>query len=441
MPRRPRPPLSRRRFARAAGLGAAGLGAAGLGVAGLACGSQPSPRAPAPATRAALFDAIRAAGTSELDDLVAHALEAGARPEAILGAALDARLRTRDDAEDIHSMAALTAVQDVHARASDPAERAAPLFFAVWSNHAWCRRDVAAARPPSDARGLETAVDAGDRVAADRAMAAKLVEEGPEACARWVSDVGSVPRGDLHAVIWTRHALALRDLAGPHEGLVFRSHAQFLANSPASGPPPRPLRPAPGDSTAPEEIARALRQSPDAPLDGLDPHALFGALAILCAEQRLRAPFVTGAPLHYTTALEAYWTLYEAAPAEQRAHVLARAVARLGPGAPDPTRVLTATEGPGDPFALAVGDIDAAYRAALRACARDEAAFVSAARSRVARYGNDEHDYKLFGALVTVAERLEDPVARARWLATAVAMNVMRLRDPSPRFQAAARAT
>lgn len=408
-------------------------GVLALPLALLGCGGEreTAPAVPAP-DRASVFERLVSARPADVDGVVADALRGGASADAVFGASLDTVLRTRNDGVDIHSMAAIVGAREVRRDANDALERVSPLFFVARSNHAWSQRRVVAQRPAS-AASLELAVDTSDWRSADAAMAGRLAADGADAAMRTMRSLGVQPRGDLHAVIWTAHVEALRELAGPHEALLLRNLARMIANSPTTSAPLEPLAFDARDGTDAEEILRAWRAAPDADLSGLSPRAILDALALRCVELRFGEPFTTGTALHYNTACEAYGSL-----ARDDAAVT-NALARLRPHAPRPDGpdVLTLDEGPGDPFELSRRDVVAAYRAALRRVGQDERAFVADVRARVARHGGGEHDYKVFAALRSTAARMARPRDRARVLASMAMMNVARAREPAPHVRAA----
>ena len=388
-------------------------------------------------TSDAIFGALILARAEEVDGVLTRALREGATADAIFRATLLAPLLTRQSVRDIHSMAAIVGARRLHQEATSASERLAPLFFAANANHAWSRRKRFRERSPGRSKDLEKAFKKNDVIGADRAMAARIRDEGFDGAARWARLTGTEPRYDLHGVIWTALSAELFKLAGAHRGRLLRSFTRYLSNSPTMAMPEEPLRLDAADSTAPEEITKILRTAPDTDLNGLSGDALFEALACRGTELVVATPFATGRALHYNTALDAFWRLYRLAPVAQRATIVSRAVQRLRPWAVGRNRDLLAlSEGPGDPFALAPTKTLAAYRAALRVCAKDSRSFVARVRAEVALHGAGEHDYKFFDALLAVAKRLRSEHLRVRWLAGAVTMEVMRSAEPWPHHPA-----
>jgi hypothetical protein len=238
------------------------------------------------------------------------------------------------------------------------------------------------------------------------------------------------PHADPHVAIWAAQAERMRAVWTKHEAPLLasvRAYEDRHARMPASAPP---LRIDDADTTSAAEIARALRDAAQTPVDGVSSHALFEALALLSGETRLTDDEPTGLGVHQTTLLDALWRIHDGAAPATRPGIAAHALQWLlllvqSHGRRLPAPITDLTELAGDPFALARHEPLRGYRAALAATARDERTFLSTVRARLLERGDDAHDFKYWDAVVSIADRLAG-ANRARWLATLVAADTVR---------------
>ncbi|MEM9191624.1 MAG: hypothetical protein AAGF12_20790 [Myxococcota bacterium] len=424
----------------AAGLGAAGaLAATGAWLARTEGTSSGDGHGHPPRDTPSLLDALLQSSSEECIHVAAAAMKDGLDANRVLSAALLMPLVTGRAERDIHAMAVVPAVRRLIADEEAPA---VPTLWTVAHAHAWSRAERVTSSGASvvdpDHRLSEALITGNSELAGDAAASWFAVD--PERAYRRLTLELTAERSNPHVAIWA--AMAGLELARTrdHAPLVVRSVARH-----ASHWTPRPSPAAhlgdPNDSTSPEDIVRALRSAPETPIDGLNPAAIWAALALLTAETRLRHPGVSGIGIHQTTLLEALWRGYDGASSDDQPIILGRAarwMVALHTENPGSLALLDILPGPGDPFAAAGDDIEASYRAALREVAADLPRYRRRLRGLLRRRGNDPHDYKYWAALETIGAKLTGTVAD-RWWASGIAARFVRDDEGWERFEEAQR--
>ena len=404
-------------------LGLGGIGALAWGRRGAPVGPDATRDATAPAGDLdALVDALLASDAAGCVGVAARAMHEGMTADDVLTAALLLPILSGGDAGDVHAMAAVPAARRLAHELDDREDASVVVLWAVANAHAWSRTERL------DGRGARAG--AGDSI--DRA--------------RRLAVDASQPRNDPHVAIWA--AQATRELAasGPYGDAVLGSVTRYANARPPTRPQPTAIRTDDDDATPGADVARALRASAATPLDGVGASAIWEALAMLCVEARLGDPSASGPGVHATTALDALFTLDALATPAERGMVLARAVAwitRLTAEARYAGPPVVDLDGShGDFRATGPDDVARAYAAALGALARGGERFaeelLAELRARVAAHGSDAHDFKHWGAVIEIGNRL-DGAMRDRWLASLAASRVVWTRDRWDRWDEARR--
>ena len=402
-------------------------GAAPVPGSGATPSVQPERDAPgrSPPTDA-LVDALLASDSKGCLTVAADALARGVAPERVLTAALLLPICSRDFT-DVHASAVVPGIQRLMKESVEPRQRLLPVLWAVENAHVWAGTRRRRPSPPvPDARAaLVRALTRGEPGPADRA-ATSLAATDPEG-ARCILDEFAPDRLDPHAVIWASLAPLTLKSVGSYAPAVVGSVARYIglrsAHPLPEGAAGRPAEPGldlvESDSTTPEDIARALRSSPETSLDGLASPAIWSALAVLCLEVQIADTSTAGVGVHATTALDGLWRIWQRASLERKPLVLAAAVRRVlrvhsqARGAPS---VLDLTPAPGPLFGRAGMERTTRYRVALAAVLSDRERYLAEVRRRVALQGAGAHTFKYWAAVLDLADRLGGDLA-TRWLA------------------------
>lgn len=363
-----------------------------------------------------MVDLVAQRPRKELLAALVAAVRRGVTIQQLLGAAFLVPILTGGDESDVHASLAIPSISAhvaFHQAISDE-ERLLTALWGVCNAQLWSRRQRPANRAqvsvPDPATALASALREADQRRAEAAVSSLIAVSGAEQVASVLRLYASQHRGDPHTAIYAAQSTrALLWLPPRYADPILRSVARYLARAgrPPVAPSPIPCNEA--DTTAPREIAHALVAARGTSLAGLSSRAIWEALALLSIETRLAEQgSPTGAAVHQTTLLDALWFIHDQATPAQRAQIVATAVPWILDLHGSVTRAPAA-------------DHAVRFAAAWSAVRNNEPEVVETLRRAVARKGSNEHDFKYFGAVETVAPKLSLETRQQWWAAATLA--------------------